>query len=40
MQAAETAVRDAENMLTIFAPDTLPFRTLLDLVKQLPNRMK
>ena len=37
-QAAEKAVSDAEQALAVFEQDTVPMRTLLDLVKQLPNR--
>jgi len=38
--AAEKAVNDAARALTVFAQDTLPFQTLLGLVKELPNRRK
>jgi len=39
-QAAEKAVADAEQALSMFENETLPFQTLLNLVQQLPNRTK
>jgi geranylgeranyl diphosphate synthase type II len=39
-QAAETTVSDAEKALTVFGQDNVPLQTLLDLVQQLPNRIK
>ena len=38
--AAEQAVSNAEQALTIFGQDTVPLQTLLGLVRQLPHRIK
>ena len=39
-QAAEKAVDDAEKALVIFERDNVPLQSLLDLAKQLPNRLR
>jgi len=39
-QAAESAVRAAEAVLSVLENDTLPLQALRDLVQQLPNRVR
>ena len=39
-RAAEHAVSDAENALSIFECDALPLQALLEMVRTLPNRIK
>ena len=39
-QAAEKAVSEAEKVLAVFEQETVPLQVLLELLKQLPNRVK